>query len=209
MSGALRRAWIGKPGPRREGWYFSLPLRDHPFPPDPSCFTPSLSFAFLYPSVFPFSTVFDFWVPDFSSLPSVPSFAVFFFPLDHFTAHFSQFCSLPLSLFYVSFFFPPLPDSPCCSSSPSFLILSFLPLFHPNLLSTTISWSVSQVLLCAPISSACSSSPGSVPSPSWICLPGGAPSSSILGDEYVPLLDAEARAGRWGSASLAHFLHAY
>lgn len=121
------------------------------------------------------------------------------------------FLSFAPSLFpyFMSLFFPPLPDSPCCSSSPSFLILSFLPLFHPNLLSTTISWSVSQVLLCAPISSACSSSPGSVPSPSWICLPGGAPSSSILGDEYVPLLDAEARAGRWGSASLAHFLHAY
>ncbi|XP_072823478.1 uncharacterized protein [Vicugna pacos] len=33
------------------------------------------------------------------------------------------------------------------------------------------------------------------PLPPWICLPGGAPSSSILGDENVVLLDAEARSG--------------
>ncbi|XP_034494916.1 uncharacterized protein LOC117795243 [Ailuropoda melanoleuca] len=46
---------------------------------------------------------------------------------------------------------------------------------------------------------------GRVPSPPWICLPRGAPSSSILGEEYVALLDAEARAGVMGLGQLRAF----
>ncbi|XP_032342221.1 uncharacterized protein LOC116665753 isoform X2 [Camelus ferus] len=107
------------------------------------------------------------------------------FPLDHSSVHFSQFCSLPLPLFYVSFFlFLTLTMSLSVA-----LVLSFFP---PSLSSLCISFVDFLVCLSGSpllfLSRIC-------PLPPWICLPGGAPSSSILGDENVVLLDAEARSG--------------
>lgn len=159
------------------------------FPPDSSSFTPFPSFCFLYLS-FPLC-IFDFWVIDFTSPPSIPPFAVIFFlpRLDHFSVHFSQLCS-SLPLIHVSFFpFLTLRLSPSSSflrSFFSFPVLSFILIYFLRRflgLSLRSSACISLLFLSAFVLH-------------WICLAGGAPSSSILGDEYnVALLDAEARAG--------------
>lgn len=92
----------------------------------------------------------------FSSLPSLAGFI--FFPLDHFSAHFSQFCSLPV---------PPLPRltlGRCPSPVFSFLILSslspilILSYFFLRCLGLSLRFISARIFLF-------SSSPGSVPFP--------------------------------------------
>ena len=106
----------------------------------------------------------------------------------------TTFLSFAPSLFPYFMAFPPLSDS--ASLSLALIACSFfffVPLFHPNLFPSFVdflvclsgSLHVFSLLFLSRIR----------PLPPWICLPGGAPSSSILGDEYVALLDAEARAG--------------
>lgn len=78
-------------------------------------------------------------------------------------------------------------------------LLPHLPYFNLDLPQALLCWFL---LFSFPLQSVPSPARGSASRAS-------PPSSSILGDEYVALLDAEAKAGQWGSANAAHFLHAY
>lgn len=145
-------------------------------------------------------------LPLFSPVLFIPRiFCLFNFQVFYFSRFGLLMCSFWF-LFSRSFFPTPClhhsPLPPLFSGSSSFsLSLSFIPirpisiLVYPRLPSAGL-FSVPFLYRICPL-----------PRP-WICFP-GIPFSSILGDEYVALLDAEARTGRWGSANVAHFLHAY